>query len=166
VLPVKFTDLLGPFHKEAAVPALFDKMGIRFQYPENWALDEEDALHGEQAVSVYSPGGAFWSISLHDIGIEPKELTKTVLNAMKEGYEDFEYEPAYETVQGTDMQGYDLNFYCLDLTNTALVRGFRLPTASCVVLCQAEDREFNAVEPVFRAITASLLAGVRDEDDD
>jgi hypothetical protein len=142
------------------VPAVFDKMGISFQYPENWKLDEDDAMHGEQTVSLYSPGGAFWSISLHDPGIEPQELARTVLTAKKEGYEDFEYEPAYETVRGDDMVGYDLNFYCLDLTNTALIRGFRIPTASCVVLCQAEDRDFAQVGPVFRAITASLLADV------
>src|SRR5215212_3981745 len=141
-------------------------MGIRFQYPENWRLDEDDALHGEQTVTLYSPGGAFWSVSLHDLAIEPKELSKTVLQAMKEAYEDFEFEPAYETVRGTDMVGYDLNFYCLDLTNTALIRGFRIPTASCVILSQAEDREFAQVEPVFNAITTSLLSSaVEDEGD-
>jgi hypothetical protein len=145
------------------VPAVFDKMGIRFQYPENWRLDEDDALHGEQTVTVYSPGGAFWSISLHDLTIEPKELAKTVVETMKETYEDFEYEPAYETVRGTDMVGYDMNFYCLDLTNTAQARGFRTPTASCVILGQAEDREFSKVEPVFRAMTASLLQNLADD---
>ena len=37
--------------------AIFDKLGIRFQYPENWTLDESEALAGDQAVTVFSPGG-------------------------------------------------------------------------------------------------------------
>jgi hypothetical protein len=50
-----------------------------------------------------------------------------------------------------------MNFYCLDLTNTALVRGFRTADATCIILYQAEDREFATVEPVLRAMTTSLL---------
>ena len=37
------------------MPAVYEKMGIRFMYPDNWTLDEEEALHGNQSVSVYSP---------------------------------------------------------------------------------------------------------------
>ena len=56
------------------MPAVYDKMGIRFLYPDNWALDEEDALQGNQSVSVYSPEGAFWSIVLHPKHADPAEL--------------------------------------------------------------------------------------------
>jgi hypothetical protein len=52
-----------------------------------------------------------------------------------------------------------MNFYCLNLTNTALVRGWRLSGAARVILHQAEDRDFATIEPVFRAITISLLWG-------
>ena len=83
------------------------------------------------------------------------------LNAMKQVYNDAESEPASETVAGHKLAGYDLNFYCLDLTNTALIRGFRTPDASCVILCQGEDRDFDAMRDVFQAITASLLSNVK-----
>ena len=45
--------------------AIFDKLGIRFLYPENWKLDESEALEGNQVVTVYSPGESFWSIMIH-----------------------------------------------------------------------------------------------------
>lgn len=128
-------------------------------YPENWTLDESDAVAGRRCVSVYSPGGAFWTVALHARSLDPQELATTVLNAVKQEYEEFESEPVHEEVCGKELAGYDLNFYCLDLTNSALIRGFRTDTDSCVVLCQAEDREFTEVEPVFRAMTASLLRG-------
>jgi hypothetical protein len=139
------------------MPAVFDKLGIHFLYPENWVLDEQEALEGGKSVSVNSPAGAFWSIMLADRTVDPRELTLAALQTMKQEYEDFEAEPASETIAGTQLAGFDMNFYCLDLTNTALVRGFRLRRATCVVLCQAEDRDFAAAEPVFRAITTSLV---------
>ena len=41
---------------------MYEKMGIRFLYPENWMLDEEEASSRLVSVTVYSPHGAFWSI--------------------------------------------------------------------------------------------------------
>lgn len=140
------------------MPLVYDKMGVRFMYPDNWVLDEDDALHGETAVTVYSPGGAFWSLVLHPRFVDPKELAATVLKTIKAEYEDCEAEPAGETVAGHELRGYDLNFYCLDLTNTATIRSFQTGDASCVLLCQAEDREYAEVAPVFEAMTVSLLA--------
>lgn len=139
------------------MPAVYEKMGIRFSYPENWTLDEEDALEGEASVSVYSPGGAFWTIVLHPRSTDPRKLALAAMQAVQREYEDFEAEPVSENMVDRELTGFDMNFYCLDLTNTALVRAFRNSVATCVVLCQAEDREFAAVAPVFRAITTSLL---------
>ncbi|REK15835.1 MAG: hypothetical protein DWQ37_08440 [Planctomycetota bacterium] len=139
------------------MPAQYDKLGIRFLYPDNWTLDEEEALAGNRSVSVHSPGGAFWSITLHDASIDPGELVSAALATLKEEYQDGEATPASDKIGGEAISGYDLNFFYLDLTNTALIRGFRAGNASCLVLCQAEDREFAAVEPVFRAMTTSLL---------
>jgi hypothetical protein len=139
------------------MPAVFDKLGIRFLYPENWTLDEQEAMAGENAVTIYSPEGAFWSVMLHPRAVDPHELTLAALDAMKAEFTDFEAEPAHETIEGIELAGFDMNFYCLDLTNTALVRGCRLSDATCVILYQAEDRDFATIEPVFRAITISLL---------
>jgi len=140
------------------MPAVYEKMGIRFLYPDNWTLDEQEAIEGNRSVSVYSPGGAFWSITLHARSADPGELAATALATLKAEYEHTEAEPVSEQISGRSISGYDLSFFYLDLTNTALIRGFRAADASCLVLCQAEDREFERVAPVFRAITTSLLA--------
>jgi len=60
------------------MPAKFDKMGISFQYPENWTLDEEDALQGRDSVTVYTPGGGFWSVAVHPSTTDPDQLATTV----------------------------------------------------------------------------------------
>jgi hypothetical protein len=141
------------------MPAVYEKMGIRFLYPDNWTLDEEEALRGNTSVTVHSPGGAFWSLVLHSASADPAELAATALRALKAEYQDSEAEPISEQINGRSISGYDLNFFYLDFTSTALIRAFRTAGASCLVLCQAEDREFEELAPVFRAMTTSLLSG-------
>ena len=137
--------------------AIFDKLGIRFLYPENWQLDESEALAGNDVITVYSPGGSFWSVMIHPPGTAPSKLAATALEAMRQQYDELDADEVREIVAGHEMVGYDMNFYCLDLTNTALVRSYRTDDAAYVVFCQADDREFAEIEPVFRAITLSLF---------
>ena len=143
------------------MPAEYDKLGIRFLYPENWRLDEEEAVHGDSTVTVYSPdGGAFWTIVVHPAGADPRELTATGVRTMKEIYDSLEAEPVQETIAEQEMSGFDMHFYCLDLTNTAVLRSFSTPLATYVILYQAEDREWPQFEPVFQAMTHSLVSAL------
>ncbi len=148
------------------MPAEFRKLGIAFQYPENWSLDEEDALAGRSSVTVYSPGGGFWSVSIHPAWTDPDELAKAAIRAMEEEYKEVETAPIQCVVAGRELVGYELNFYYLDLTNTAEVRCLQTDGAAYSIFYQAEDREFEVVQLVFQAITKSFLdnlpeAGIR-----
>lgn len=137
--------------------AVFEKLGIRFAYPENWTLDQEEAGEGQAAITVYSPGGGYWSVAIHAPEEDPNRLAGAAVKAMKQVYSDLDSEAVEETVADQPLVGYDLNFYCLDLTNTALVRAYQNDFGSYVVMCQAEDREYVEIEQVFRAMTASLV---------
>ena len=140
------------------MPGVYDKMGIRFLYPDNWTLDEDEALQGNRSVTVHSPGGAFWSITLHAADTDPAELAQAALEALQSEYPESESEEVFEQIGPQSIAGYDFSFFYLDFVNTALIRGFRTPSASCLVLCQTEDRELDALGPVFQAITTSLLS--------
>ena len=142
------------------MPAEFRDMGISFQYPENWTLDEQESAGEEPAVTVFSPGGAFWTVRVHASSSEPDRLAQSAVEAMQAEYEGVEFEPVEEQFEGHTMTGFDLNFFYLDLTNTATVRCLRGPTATYTFFCQAEDREYQQVSLVFRAMTASLLRGL------
>lgn len=145
------------------MPALYDKLGIRFEYPDNWMVDESDALAGNQSVTVYSPSGAFWSIAIHPHEIESGALLDTAVAAMRAEYDELDAEEIRESVAGHDLPGYNMNFYCLDLTNTACAFCAVARGQMYLIFWQAEDREFASLEAVFRAITHSLLSegGVR-----
>jgi hypothetical protein len=140
--------------------AVFDSMGIRFEYPEAWSIDEPTFRHGHASVSVVSPGGAFWSLSVHAPTADLAELLGAVLECLREDYPELESETIRVQVDGREITGYDIHFFYLDLTNTALIRGFQTPHGSYLLLCQAEDREFEEVKGVFYDITRSLLGQV------
>lgn len=142
------------------MPKKFERLGISFQYPDNWTLDDQDAVAGRGSVTVYSPTGAFWTVSVHPRSADPLRLAKAAVDAMREEYEEIEAEEIRENVAAHEIVGYDLNFFYLDLTNTACIRSVRTKRNTCTVFYQAEDSEFSRVGRVFLAMTASLLASV------
>lgn len=142
------------------MPARFYRKGILFDYPENWSLDEQDSPEGQQAVTIFSPSGAFWSITIYPPESDVDALSTQAVDAIKEEYGDTDVEEIQETVSGHDLFGYDLNFFSLDLTVTATVRCIRTERATYVVFCQAEDGELSRLGRVFEAITVSLLRGL------
>ena len=140
------------------MPLEFKKLGISFLYPDNWTLDENDAVAGRGSVTVYSPGTAFWSVSIHPPTTDSTDLARTALAAMEEDYAQLESDAAVQTLAGHDLIGYDMSFWYLDLMNAASVRCLGTDRATYAVFYQAEDREFDDMRPVFDAITTSLLA--------
>ena len=141
----------------------FNRFGLAFDYPENWFVDTQDAADRYATVTVYSPEGGFWSVSGHARGGDPAELSLAVLRAMQKEYQDLDSEPAGEEVAGHTLTGLNINFYCLDLTNTAEVRTVESPGAVYLLICQAEDREWERVSGVFAAMTASFVAQLPNE---
>ena len=138
----------------------FDRFGLAFDHPDNWTIDVEDAAGRRAAVTVYAPDGGFWSVSGHEPGGPSRELAAAVVAEMRSQYQELDSEAAEDRVGGRILRGFDLNFYYLDLTNTAQVRTLETPAAIYLVLCQAEDREWEATAPVFAAMTASFVAGL------
>jgi hypothetical protein len=143
------------------MPARFNRLGISFQYPDNWTLDDSDAVLGRKSVTVYSPGGAFWSVAIHSGSAGPAKLAATAIEAMKQEYPGLEAEETQESIAGHDLVGYDLAFYYLDLTNTAMIRCFRIAHTSYTIFCQGEDRDFAQAQNVFQAMTTSLLRNLK-----
>src|SRR5437870_1704872 len=155
------------------MPATYERSGLYFDYPESWLLeeggqDEETDDAGEAAepreerdeptsVTVHSPGGAFWTVLKYRGATDPRRYLEASLSAMREEYDDLDVTPAEESLHGHRLTGYDLNFFYLDLTNTAHIRGVKTLGATLLILCQADDREWEQIEDVFEAMTSSLL---------
>lgn len=141
----------------------FDRFGLAFDYPDNWSVDTDDSDERYAAVTVYAPGGGFWSVSGHAPGGDPRELAAAVVVQMKQEYQDLDSEEAADDVAGRRLAGFDMNFYYLDLTNTAQVRTLETSDAIYLIICQAEDREWDEVAAVFAAMTTSFVAATGGE---
>lgn len=137
------------------MPAIFDKFGIQFQYPEGWTLNVEDETEA-QDITVYNNDGAFWSLTIND-DADPAELARVAVQTLDDQYDELDSDPVSDSIAGQEMEGYDVNFYCLDLTNTAQIRAFRHGRRAMLVLWQAEDRDVGKIAPIFRAIMTSLV---------
>jgi len=144
------------------MPAKYRGGGIVFQYPENWTLEEDEALAGNRVVTVNSPGGGFWTAAIHPHLADPQQLMSSILGAMEEEYQSLEVEEIREDLAGQEMTGYNLNFFFLDLTNTAQIRWLRCNDAIYTIFCQAEDQEYDRIQRIFQAMTYSLLTELKE----
>lgn len=135
----------------------YDRCGIRFLYPENWELTDDALDEIPRTISVQAPSGAFWSVDIHPFSVDPTELLDEVVAAMRGEYADLEAFAATEQVNGQDADGFDMFFWCLDFVVTCRVRALRSGHATYLMTYQAEDREFQQMEPVFKAITHSFF---------
>ncbi|MCH2114160.1 MAG: hypothetical protein MK171_04530 [Pirellulales bacterium] len=167
------------------MPGVFEDYGLRFQYPDNWSVehaaaprDAHDLLQVEHRlakhtsepnqdscgqtmqVSVASPDTGFWQLSQYPAGVELEPLFDEALAALRREYESMEVEPCSDALEGFHLSGYNVQFFCMDLTSTCWLRGLAASEATYLLLCQAEDREFEGVGPVFRAMLASVLRNI------
>jgi hypothetical protein len=139
------------------MPAVYENFGVRFLYPENWTITDEEDDGWPCSVTVQSQKTGFWALHLYPAGQELKPIVKELIEAIQTEFSDIEVLPAKETFGETQTTGVDLAFFYLDLLVEAKIRCLRTPSATLVWLYQAESREFEAMEPVFQAIAVSLL---------
>jgi hypothetical protein len=139
------------------MPVTYDDLGIRFLFPENWSLEADDEIPDRPSVTVYSPGGAFWTVVRRGPNDDLEQMAEEAVAAIREEYKGSDTEPVRETLGDVDLKGFDLTFICLDLINSACVRVCRTPSASYLIVFQAEDRDFEKLRAVFLALTVSLL---------
>jgi len=139
------------------MPATFDNLGIRFEYPENWSVEIQEDLSASSQVVVSSPHTAFWQLSIHPPDTKLEPLFDEALAALRSVYQDLDVEPTDEILEGHLIEGYTVNFFSLDLTTTCWIRGIETPEFNFLLISQAEDREFEQVHLVFEAMLASVL---------
>ena len=137
------------------MPLRFEADGVQFQYPDYWTLTRENADTG-WAVTVQSPATAFFMLTWDSEMPEVSLVAETVLEALKADYPGLEADDALESLAGQPAIGHDIRFFSLDLTNTCHTRSFYTETGTILMMWQANDLELDEVEPVFRAICASL----------
>ena len=143
--------------------AVFEKHRIQFMYPESWILVENDETDDFIEVSIESPEGSFWSVSIFAENMDREALAQNCAVALEDQYEDFEQFRFEGDIAGFPAVGFDSHFYCLDFLVTAKARAVQVGDRTLNIYCQAESREFDKIEQVFQAITLSLLSSLSED---
>jgi hypothetical protein len=143
----------------AAEPQLnrFSAGGIQFLYPAGWELEEERGT-SEWSITVRpdAQATAFWSVTLLTDRPDPDETVQTVLAAFSGDYDEIDVYSRAQSIARLPARGVDVEFVCLELTNSAFIRAVRTEQFTLLLLMQATDRELERWGTDLEALTASL----------
>lgn len=131
--------------------------GFHFRYPVDWQV--EASAPGDDPTVTVRPADdstAFWSVTCLTSRPAPQRVLRTVLRAFEADYDELDSYPATEMIAGREAAGRDVEFVCLELTNTAFLRAVRLRDFTLLVLCQATDGELETCRDAFQLMTQSL----------
>jgi hypothetical protein len=139
------------------MPAVYEQFGVRFLYPENWSVLDEETDEWPRTVTLQSQETGFWTLQVFPPDQDARQAVLSIVEPIREVYPDLEVLPAKETIADAEAKGVDIAFFYLDLLVEAKIRCVKTPSAVIVWHYQAESRELETVEPVFQAISTSLL---------
>ena len=141
------------------MPANFEKLGVRFLYPENWKLTDETDSGLPCSVSLETPAGdAFWSVHIYPADADQDEILKETVNSLRETYPDLEVSLVDPDFDQFPSSAIETLFYCLDFLIRVRLQVIQTAEYQLLFWFQAEDREFDRQEPVFKAMATSALA--------
>lgn len=135
----------------------YDKLDVRLIYAEGWKITEDELDAEPRTLSFRSPSGGIWELMIYGDQREIAELASEALSVMRSEYENLEstsYATEFVEVPAT---GYEIYFYHLDLLVHCRIIGAKFGDKTALMLWQAEDRDFDELEPVFRAMATTLL---------
>ena len=145
---------------------VYDNHGVRFEFPGDWELEETD--HGDVAtVAVSVPDGLGFAVITTDASCPDPDLASAeALEAMREEYPGLDSSPVLESINGQATIGHDIEFFALDMTNSASIRCFRTPRRTVLLFGQWSDAGAEATSGDIRRIFLSLEETEWNEDED
>lgn len=136
--------------------------GVKFAYPKNWFVQEAPWSSDSKAITVNSPDGYFWMVAIFPEGTNPDAAAKEVLRSLRREYSHLENTPTYRLIADRFLTGYEMNFFYLDLVNTAIILSLETDDRSYVIFWQycdvlvvtGEEYDF---EDIAEAMTYTFL---------
>lgn len=142
--------------------AEYDRLGLHFLYPENWKLIDDSDNESPRVITLEAPGGGCtWAVHVYPVNTDADAVLKETLNSLQVTYEDLEISPLEEELGGHNASGVEALFYCLDFLIRAKLQTVQTPDYFLLFWSQAEDREFDKQEIVFKALAISLLQSLK-----
>jgi hypothetical protein len=134
----------------------YDDHGVRFEYPSDWTLEVSD--DGPLlTIDVQHPDGVAFLLVSADLSCpDSGEVADSVLESMREEYPELDADPTEEIIEDRFISGYDVQFFSLDLSNTARIRCFRTLIRTILVFGQWTDLLEAEVSDLPEAVIRSI----------
>jgi hypothetical protein len=134
----------------------FTGLGIQFRYPDDWKLFEELG-DDEASITVASPETAFWSVTILRHRPDPDAVLNTAVDAFRDEYDEIDVALSQTSLANRQVPAAEIDFICLELTNTARLRALRTERFTLLVLYQLTDADTEDQEETLESISASLI---------
>ena len=143
----------------------YDDLGVRFIYPNNWTVQTEPWDKGTYGISVDSPEGSFWALAIYPKSVNLDDAAKKILSELHAEYDELEEEEITRYVADYVLEGYEMNFFYLDMISVAQALKFEDENRGYVVFWQTCDRLAVSDEnlsrvDVFEAMTHTLVSNL------
>ncbi|WP_417383508.1 hypothetical protein [Gimesia sp.] len=136
---------------------LFNEYGVSFEYPDDWELTKDvNEQEGEIQISVAGTDSSFWLISLFLVDIPAEDLLKKSLEVFQEEYEELDVYETQVRLAGKECLGYDVEFVCSELINSAFLRVLKTSLFTAFILYQGTDQDLQNSLKDLEAISLSL----------
>lgn len=124
-------------------------------YPTSWALEEQ--VEPDQVCITLTPTPtSFVSIWLFTDRSDPKEYVEATLDVFRDEYTELDIYPVKASVGRRPALAREVEFMSMDMMHTAMVRSFRGPLFTFLVLFQVPDYEYDLVCPKFKKIVGTV----------
>jgi hypothetical protein len=137
------------------MPNTFETIGLRFAYPSDWEAHEEQTEEG-LSITVSGDGSAFCSVMLLPDRPSAESVIEAAMTAYRESYDDFDVYPVASRIAGCESVGRNVDFFCMELVNSAWLRAFRTGRFTVLVLAQSGPDEQRAAKRAFEGVCDSL----------
>ena len=137
-------------------------------YPENWTVTEDTDNGRVVSFTLESPASAFMTVTEYPWTVTPQEAIDEACEVMRSEYDEVEFLETQSDLKIDDQPldacvSCDAYFYYLDLMVVSRMIGFVLDQRTFMIQIQSEDRDFETLEMVFKAILISMLRSVQNE---
>jgi hypothetical protein len=122
--------------------ASYSKHGVQFSYPDIWEIDER--MEGTDVIVHGCP--------------PPPQAVDSCVEAFQEEYEDLEVTTTECKVAEMPAYSRNLQFICLELTNTVGLCSVRTTDFTLLIWWQGTDHELEEAQPMIDHMTRSVRA--------
>ena len=138
----------------------YTENGFYLRYPASWTLETAEESDGE-TINLQPPGDCgFFSLSRYPSAMAPEELAEAVLETIRTEYEDCDISPARESYGTHTLAGFDVDFFCMDLSCAVTIRTIQHSLHTYVIFTQRIDTLENHLAEAFSEVTRMWAEGL------